>query len=199
MPKYLFNPKITTCRTEYDSDEEFSLECEIELTDEELTQLKELIKRKGTTNVEELELEKAYPIIYQKFEDVYREVGNTICSFCGYISAWLNRGDYDGDYDFRYAKEYCQGHFGYTVDEKKLEEECREDDGYDYEDDIEYEVKERLQEHFEEWFGHFLAKAPYSQELDYFLRDIVHIEDWGDFFYEFEIELPDQLLRDLDV
>ena len=49
-------------------------ESAVELSDEEVDILVKLIKEKGTTDVEDLDLENLYPDIYEKLADSYRDM-----------------------------------------------------------------------------------------------------------------------------
>ena len=48
----------------------------VDLSDEEVKILVDLIREKGTTDVEEMELEELHPEIFEKLDDAYREVAS---------------------------------------------------------------------------------------------------------------------------
>ena len=46
----------------------------VELSDEEVVKIVELIRKEGTTDIEELRLEELYPDIYKKLRDAYYDM-----------------------------------------------------------------------------------------------------------------------------
>lgn len=184
MPKYLIKPVIFLGETCFGASVSGSLQTEIEFTDKEIDQIRELIIRKGTYDFEELDLESELPDIYLKFFNAYNDAGMRIYMFNSNVEAWFNKDAYDLEYDFEYALNFCKKNFGYT--------ECVFDESDEYES-----VDEKRQTHFEDWFDDFLRAACYSEELDVFLRKLFPDDGWSEYIYDFEIELPDRLMSDM--
>lgn len=73
MPKFEFSGEICLGFSHFGGGVYESYEGEVELTDGEVTQLVELMRKKESTKVADLDLEEIYPDIYRKLEDAYTE------------------------------------------------------------------------------------------------------------------------------
>lgn len=128
----------------------------VELSDEEVDILVKLIREKGTTDVDELDLETSHPELYAKLDDAYRDM-----AFHAEYMHWLWEGYYNHyyEYDDDALMTYCETNCGFTF-------EFKPEDYFDYENDIEdykedpdsyedeiYEVK---CEAFNEWLTDYL-------------------------------------------
>ena len=55
----------------------------VELSDEEVAKIVDLIRQKGTTDIDELELEEKYPDIYEKLREAYHDMAYNAENFIG--------------------------------------------------------------------------------------------------------------------
>ena len=65
---------------------------EVELSDQEVEQLVDLIKKRGTSDIEELELEEKLPEIYEKLDEAYKAV-----AYKAEEEHWLDEGYYHNE------------------------------------------------------------------------------------------------------
>ena len=88
-------------------------ESAVELSDEEVDILVKLIKEKGTTDVEELDLENLYPDIYEKLDDAYRDM-----AYNAEELHWLWEGYNNGyfEYDTVELMNYCERELGFKFE-----------------------------------------------------------------------------------
>ena len=156
----------------------------VELTDEEVAALVALIKEKGTSDVEKLELHKVYPDIYEKLNDAYYEM-----AYNAERSYWLWEGYESGcyEYDGEGLMEYCKDNCGYEF-------EYDEDDYLDEDGDID---EDRLHddeiEAFGEWLDDYLYGLP-SEEAEEFLCEQMGAEvDVVDLTYS--VEIPQAIIE----
>ena len=158
----------------------------VELTEQDVNTLVELIKEHQTADVEELELEKRYPEIYNKLYDAYREI-----SYPVYELHWLWFGFYEPDcdeYDNEELKEYCRQNCGFefVYDEK------------DYMDD-EGEINEDLlMEHendaFDEWLIKYLEGLEPDEAIEFFYDHMNADLDGEMNGTEFEVQIPREIV-----
>ena len=142
-------------------------ESAVELSDEEVDILVKLIKEKGTTDVEELDLENLYPDIYEKLDDAYRDM-----AYNAEELHWLWEGYNNGyyEYDVYELMDYCEKNLGFSY-EFKPEEYFDEDDLEYYKEDpesYEDEIEEAKSEAFSEWLDDYISGLDDDDARDFF-------------------------------
>ena len=77
----------------------------VELSDEEVAKIVDLIRQKGTTDIEGLELEEKYPDIYEKLREAYHDM-----AYNAEELHWLWEGYDNGyfEYDTYDLMAYCE-------------------------------------------------------------------------------------------
>lgn len=92
----------------------------VELTDQEVSTLKDLIRQQGTTDVEALQLQTRHPDIYAKLDAACQHT-----AYIGQQKHWLIQGLGEGCYDDRdpALRAYCTEHCGYHPDPNEEDEE----------------------------------------------------------------------------
>ena len=118
-------------------------ESTVDLTDEEVTTLVELIRQKGTSDVEELDLESSHPDLYAKLDKAYHDM-----AVHAETMHWLWEGYENGyyEYDEDELMDYCERELDFTF-------EYDEDDNLDDDDDEQYYAKLRA---FHSWLDDYL-------------------------------------------
>lgn len=157
----------------------------VALTDEEVQQLIDLIRENGgETDVEKLNLEEKYPVIYSKLDDAFREVAR----HAEYIH-WVNEGYDNGWYDLSIDEisERCEElgyHFEYDPDDF-----CDEDGELD-EDALEEAKSEAL----DEWVDEYRSNLnDYDAAL--FLAEVFDLEPNDAVFdFEYSVEIPQEII-----
>ena len=142
-------------------------ESAVELSDEEVDILVKLIKEKGTTDVEALDLENLYPDIYEKLDDAYRDM-----AYNAEEMHWLWEGYNNGyyEYDVYELMNYCEKNLGFSY-EFKPEEYFDEDDLEYYKEDpesYEDEIEEAKSEAFSEWLDDYVSGLDDDEARDFF-------------------------------
>ena len=142
-------------------------ESAVELSDEEVDILVKLIKEKGTTDVEALDLENLYPDIYEKLDDAYRDM-----AYNAEEMHWLWEGYNNGyyEYDVYELMDYCEKNLGFSY-EFKPEEYFDEDDLEYYKEDpesYEDEIEEAKSEAFSEWLDDYVSGLDDDEARDFF-------------------------------
>ena len=142
-------------------------ESAVELSDEEVDILVKLIKEKGTTDVEALDLENLYPDIYEKLNDAYRDM-----AYNAEEMHWLWEGYNNGyyEYDVYELMDYCEKNLGFSY-EFKPEEYFDEDDLEYYKEDpesYEDEIEEAKSEAFSEWLDDYVSGLDDDEARDFF-------------------------------
>ena len=135
-------------------------ESAVELSDEEVDILVKLIKEKGTTDVEELNLENLHPTIYKKLDEAYYDM-----AYKAEEMHWLWEGYYSGyfEYDEDKLKEYCKANCGFSYVFNK------EENGYDEDEEVdEYVIEDAENEAFSEWLDEYLIGLSDDEVRDFF-------------------------------
>ena len=143
-------------------------ESAVELSDEEVNILVKLIKEKGTTDVEALDLENLYPDIYEKLDEAYSDM-----AYRAEEIHWLWEGYNNGyfEYDSEKLMDYCEKELGfefeYDVKDYYL------DDPEDLEEGEEPEIDEDMLEEdksdaFSEWLDDYLSDLSDDEARDFF-------------------------------
>ena len=144
-------------------------ESAVELSDEEVDILVKLIKEKGTTDIEELDLENLYPDIYEKLDDAYRDM-----AYNAEEMHWLWEGYNNGyyEYDVYELMDYCEKNLGFSY-EFKPEEYFDEDDLEYYKEDpesYEDEIEEAKSEAFSEWLDDYISGLDDDEAREFFYK-----------------------------
>ena len=142
-------------------------ESAVELSDEEVDILVRLIRENKTTDVEELDLENLYPVIYDKLD--------TACYDMEYNAEemhWLMEGYRSQyfDYDAGELMNYCKEKLGFTF-EFKPEEHFNDDELEEYQEDpesFEDTINDIEYDAFYEWLDDYVDQATDDQLRDLF-------------------------------
>lgn len=131
-------------------------ESAVELSDEEVDILVKLIQENDSTDVEDLDLEKLYPDIYEKLDEAYHNM-----AFHAEYMHWLWEGYYNHyyEYDDDALMKYCEKNCGFTFEFKPEEYFDDENDIEDYKEDpdsYEDEIYEVKCEVFNKWLTEYL-------------------------------------------
>ena len=158
---------------------------EVELSDEEVSQLVNLMKEKDSSDVEDLDLEENLPEIYKKLDEECREIANQAEE-----EHWLDEGyyhlechNYDDAEMIAFLKEKDAWDFEYD------EEEFKDEDG-----EIDEEALLEAQSEYlhGEALDDYLAGLDGDERYD-FLRNKVGIDvDVSD--CEYEVEIPSEII-----
>ena len=160
-------------------------ESAVELSDEEVDILVKLIKEKGTTDVEELDLENLHPVIYNKLNDAYYSM-----AYEAEEMHWLWEGYYGSyfEYDEDKLKEYCKANcgFSYVFD--------KEENGYDEDEEVdEYEIEDAENEAFSEWLDEYLRGLSDDEVRDFFYNHMDADLDMDN--VEYAVEIPQAIIN----
>ena len=167
-------------------------ESAVELSDEEVDILVKLIKEKGTTDVEALDLENLYPDIYEKLDDAYRDM-----AYNAEEMHWLWEGYNNGyyEYDVYELMNYCEKNLGFSY-EFKPEEYFDEDDLEYYKEDpesYEDEIEEAKSEAFSEWLDDYVSGLDDDEARDFFYE---HMDaDLNMDNVEYTVEIPQAIIN----
>ena len=166
-------------------------ESAVELSDEEVNILVKLIKEKGTTDVEALDLENLYPDIYEKLDEAYSDM-----AYRAEEIHWLWEGYNNGyfEYDSEKLMDYCEKELGfefeYDVKDYYL------DDPEDLEEGEEPEIDEDMLEEdksdaFSEWLDDYLSDLSDDEARDFFYN---HMDaDLNMDGVEYTVGIPDAI------
>ena len=168
-------------------------ESAVGLTDEEVDILVKLIKENDTTDVEELDLEKLYPAIYEKLRDAYYKM-----AYDAEEMHWLREG-YDNGY-FEYDEEklmnYCEREldFKFVYDIKKYYLDDPEDLEEGEEPDIdEDQIEEDKYEAFSEWLDDYVNGLPDKEAKSFFYNHMNADLDMDNVKYS--VEIPAAIIK----
>ena len=153
----------------------------LELSDEEVSKLVALIKEKGTSDINELDLENTYPEIYEKLDDAYFRV-----AYEAEELHWLWYGYHEGvfEYDSDELISYCESECGFVFDGD--EEDYMNEDG---EFDEEAYEEAKMEAFFDDWLVPYIESLDTSDQID-FLRNQMNASlemDGNDVSYEVHI------------
>lgn len=167
-------------------------ESTVDLTDEEVKILVDLIRKKNTTDVEELELEEKYPKLYEKLDDAYHEM-----AYRAEEMHWLWEGYYDGafQYDTEELMEYCEKELGFSF-EFKPEEHFNEFELEDFQEDpesYEDEINDLKYEAFDEWLSDYVSSLSDDDARDFFYNHMDADLDMDNI--EYEVGIPAAIIE----
>ena len=161
----------------------------VELTDEQVQQLVALIREHGgETNVKALQLQNAYPEIYQILDDAYRDVAQH-AEYDYWVIEGYENGWYEEPDD---AVEKCQNKYGfkYVFDEVKY----REENGMEPDEEIPEERIEDAQiDAFSDWVEDYRTKLTSEEEVS-FLSDVFGIYPEVD-DVDYEVRIPEEIIE----
>ena len=160
-------------------------ESAVELSDEEVDILVKLIKEKGTTDVEELDLENLHPAIYKKLDEAYYSM-----AYEAEEMHWLWEGYYSGyfEYDEDKLKEYCKANCGFSYVFNK------EENGYDEDEEVdEYEIEDAENEAFSEWLDEYVKGLSDDEARDFFYNHMDADLDMDN--VEYTVEIPPAIIN----
>lgn len=158
----------------------------VELTDEEVAKLVNLIKEKGTSDVEELGLKHELPDIYEKLDKAHRDIARIAI-----IDHWLMEGYYENAYecDMDELMEHCTENHGF---EFSYDEADYTDEDGNVDEDAIYDARF---EAFTEWLEPFILNLDYKERRG-FLEDQMGIElDYSDLEIPYTIEIPQAIVK----
>ena len=161
-------------------------ESTLELTEEEVDSLVELIERKGTADMEELELEVALPEVYAKLDAACLQAARNAEE-----DHWLEYGWENPDCGFDYvsAMKLAEEEYGYKFEYK--EEDFLDGDGVLDEDAVE----EAQMEHFCEWLTEYKDSLNGEKKREFMRRFVdVDVEN-----VDYEVEIPEDIVSMCDI
>ena len=167
-------------------------ESAVELSDEEVDILVKLIKEKGTTDVEELDLEHLHPDIYNKLDEAYYDM-----AYKAEEIHWLWEGYYGSyfEYDEDKLMSYCEKNLGFSF-EFKPEDYFDEDDLEYYNEDpesYEDEIHDVKYEAFSEWLDEYVKGLSDDEARDFFYN---HMDaDLNMDNVEYTVEIPLAIIK----
>ena len=158
----------------------------VEFSDEEVAILVKLIRDMGTTDVEELGLKTAYPEIFRKLDEAYRETAREAT-----IDHWYMEGFYDGcyEYDPDELMDYCSETYDFVFE---YNEEDYLDENGELDEDTLYDDK---YDAFTEWLEVFVESMD-SQERIKFLREHLNANvDLSDLELDYIVGIPQGIVE----
>jgi hypothetical protein len=168
-------------------------ESAVELSDEEVNILVQLIKEKGTTDVDELDIATSHPDLYEKLDNAYREM-----AYDAEELHWLWEGYYNGyfEYDSEELMNYCERElaFKFEYDEKDYYLDDPEDLEEGEEPDIdENQIEEDKYEAFSKWLNDYVNGLP-DKEAKYFFYEHMNADlDMDN--VEYTVEIPAEIIK----
>ncbi|MBR5119312.1 MAG: hypothetical protein IK100_11825 [Muribaculaceae bacterium] len=157
----------------------------VELSDEEVTKIVELIRKEGTSDIEELKLEEIYPDIYKKLNDAFFKM-----AYDAEEMHWLWEGFYNHYYEYdseklmAYCAENCGFNFEYDEEDYIVNGELDEDALEDYKIDV-----------FEEWLDDYV-KGLDDEEARKFLKEHMNadVNIYDDEVY-YDVTIPEAIIQ----
>ena len=158
----------------------------VELTDEEVASLIEIIKEKGSSDVEELGLEEVLPEIYEKLDDACRQA-----AFEGEKDHWLWEGYSNGyyEYDTYELMDYCESECGFDF-------EYDEDEYLDEEGELDEDALDEAKlEAFEEWLDDYLIGLDKEERNRFFEEKMNAGLDCDGMGCDYEVVIPQAIIE----
>lgn len=183
MPKYLIKTKVVVGYYCMGAAVIESGHADFSITDEQLSDLEALVQKTGSHDIEKMKLAEVYPEIYEKLEEAYNNAAENAAMWHWNKEAWENRGakdgfeDFENEYDYKVALRYAVSHLGFKPNSSRAKTE---------------KGKRR---HFERWLDDQI-KNHRSEKLERLLDKLFLSEpEYAEL--DEEIQLPDQLLKDI--
>ena len=168
-------------------------ESAVELSDEEVNILVQLIKEKGTTDVEELDIAASHPALYEKLDKAYREM-----AYDAEELHWLWEGYNNGyfEYDDEKLMNYCERELGFKFEYD--EKDYYLDDSEDLEDGEEPDIDEdRIEEDkyeaFSDWLNDYVNELPDKEAKSFFYEHMNADLDMDN--VEYSVEIPAAIIK----
>jgi len=152
----------------------------VELSDEEVTTLVQLIRQKGTSDVEELDLKSSHPDLYAKLDKAYHDLAQHAETM-----HWLWEGYGNGyyEYDEDELMDYCEQELDFTF-------EYDEEDDLD-EEEIRYDAKLHA---FRSWLDDYLHSLSDEEVLSFMNEHMdACIED--EEVEEYTVSIPEAIIQ----
>ena len=162
-------------------------ESTVELSDEEVNILIQLIKEKGTTDVDELDIATSHPALYEKLDNAYSKM-----AYNAEEMHWLWEGYNNGyfEYDDEKLMDYCERELGFKFeyDEKDYYlddvEELEEGEEPDIDED---RIEEDKSEAFSEWLSDYVNGLSDKEAKSFFYEHMNADLDMDNVAYSVEI------------
>lgn len=167
-------------------------ESAVELTNEEVATLVQLIKEKGTTDVDELDIATSHPALYHKLDEAYSQMAYDAeelqCLWDGYERECF-------EYDTEELMDYCERECGFSF-EFKPEEYFDEDELEYYEEDpesYEDEIDDVKREAFSKWLDGYVRSLS-DEEVKTFFFEHMNADPWID-DVSYTVEIPAAIIQ----
>lgn len=156
----------------------------VELSDEEVAALVVLMREKGSTDVNELNLEEVYPEIYEKLDDAFRDAAWTAT-----LDHWYTTGFYEGvyEYDVDVLMEYCEYNCSFVFEYD--ESDYLDDDG-EVDEDAVWDAK---YDAFMEWLEPYIENLNPEERIA-FLQEHMNAEvELSEDELDYEVDIPEDI------
>ena len=168
-------------------------ESAVELSDEEVDILVKLIKEKGSTDVEELDLKNLHPNIYDKLDKAYYKM-----AYDAEEMHWLWEGYENGyfEYDEEELMNYCEKNLDYSFEFDPEEYFDSEYDIEEYKEDpesYEDEVYDAKCQDFQEWLSDYVSGLSNDDARDFFYNHMDADLDMDN--VEYSVEIPQAIIN----
>jgi hypothetical protein len=152
-------------------------ESAVELSDEEVNILVQLIKEKGTTDVDELGIATTHPDLYEKLDDAYRNM-----AYKAEELHWLWEGYHNGyfEYDTEELMNYCEQELGFSFESD--ETDCDSDD-----------VEEEKYDAFYEWLDDYVNELSDDEAVSFFYDHMNASLDMD--YVDYSVEIPAGIIK----
>lgn len=191
MPKYLITTDKINGITHDGCELEEEGEAYLELTSQEVRDLKDLVQKRCSTDVDVLDLQNEMPEIYAKLKQAYeRAVRSAIVWHWG-SEAWENYRE-DCVSDYTDAIEFAKKHLGYTGMEEFDEDDWEQWDDWGEDD---WDDETRAEVHFQIWFTHKLYDR--SDKVKELLEMMIDIDSDPSDYKDIVLHLPEELIEDM--
>jgi hypothetical protein len=154
-------------------------ESAVELSDEEVNILVQLIKEKGTTDVDELGIATTHHDLYEKLDDAYRNM-----AYKAEELHWLWEGYHNGyfEYDTEELMNYCERELGFEFEHEENDNDCDPDD-----------IEEEKYDAFYEWLDDYVNELSDEDAASFFYD---HMNAKLDMDYvEYSVEIPAGIIK----
>ena len=157
----------------------------VELTDEDVKVLVDLIREKGTTDVDELHLKDTHPELYAKLDEAYHDM-----TYDAEEMHWLWEGWNNGyfEYDVDELLPYCEAECGFVYEPS--EDVVTDEDDENYDEEALEEDKEMV---FQEWLDEYVACLSVDEARDFFYDHLgadLNMEDLS-----YEVGIPADIIQ----
>ena len=185
---------ISHCGSEYAHGES-----RIELSDEEVNILTGLIREKGTTDVDKLDLASSHSDLYEKLDNAYREM-----AYLAEEAHWFREGIALGEYSYdEDLMEYFKG--GGDIFSRKDEDKHPmelEDEDEDFEEDEELDEEDEFDVdemwEFEEWLNKIAESMSNEELVSFFHKHSNAKVDVDEDDLDYTISIPEAIIKMAD-